>query len=259
MSGSSLDPPRPGLAAAVRLPPPDWRALALEVVEIGAAAASLQGSVTELMGLLQRHVGFDTAALSPLSSGWSLTWNKPARFEALWRERSAIYIAEVASLVRVALGEAAVAYDVEALTARERDRSRFYDEYFRPQGGGSLICVGLTVPGAEAALALTRHGRARFRAAELGLLRRLRPALTLAVRGLSGPAPEPQPAPALLAVTPREREISEYVARGLTNGEIAALCGCSPNTVRNRLARVFQKLEVSTRAELAALIASRQR
>ncbi len=235
-------------------PAADWQQVALEVVEIGAAAESLDGTLPDLMRLLQRHLGFDSAALSPLSTAWMHTWNKPAAYEQLWRKRGSLYLQELSGLVRVALGGRGVAQDSEVVPRRARERTAFYDEYIRPLGGGSYACLGLKAPGARFALALTRHGRGYFHESELDWLRRLGPALALSVRGLAAQLPsEP---PALAALTPREREFSRYVARGLTNGEIAGLCGCSLNTVRNRLASVFRKLEVSTRAELAARIAS---
>jgi DNA-binding CsgD family transcriptional regulator len=234
----------------------DWRAITLEVVEIGAAGRSLHATMADLMALLQRHIGFDSAALAPLSAHWTVTWNKPAHFEKLWRQRGAVYVQEVASLVRVALGDAGVAQDAEVLPSRVRDRAAFYEEYMRPLGGGSFACVGLTAPGAASGLSFTRYGGGRFEDAELDLLRRLRPSLALAVRGLETEAAGGPPALTVARLTEREREFSQYVARGLTNGEIAALCGCSANTVRNRLAVVFRKLEVTTRAELAGLIAS---
>ena len=53
---------------------------------------------------------------------------------------------------------------------------------------------------------------------------------------------------------PRQREIAAYVARGLRNAEVAALLGLSPLTVRNQLASIFRKLDVSTRAELVFLV-----
>jgi DNA-binding CsgD family transcriptional regulator len=48
----------------------------------------------------------------------------------------------------------------------------------------------------------------------------------------------------------KERQVTALVVRGLANREIAALLRVSPNTVRNQLAAVFRKLDVSTRAEL---------
>lgn len=43
------------------------------------------------------------------------------------------------------------------------------------------------------------------------------------------------------------------VARGHTNGEIAAALLLSPETVKSHLARVFLKLEVSDRADAVAV------
>jgi DNA-binding CsgD family transcriptional regulator len=52
-----------------------------------------------------------------------------------------------------------------------------------------------------------------------------------------------------------EARVGALVERGLTNGEIARVLGRSSHTVRNQLAVVFRKLHVSTRAELAFVLA----
>jgi DNA-binding CsgD family transcriptional regulator len=57
-------------------------------------------------------------------------------------------------------------------------------------------------------------------------------------------------------LTRREREIVEHVRRGLTNREIGRALGISTNTVRNTLARLFEKVGVSTRSELMGVLAS---
>jgi DNA-binding NarL/FixJ family response regulator len=54
------------------------------------------------------------------------------------------------------------------------------------------------------------------------------------------------------ALTDREREILDLVARGLTNSEIARRLVLSPKTVRNHVSNVFAKLAVATRAEAVA-------
>lgn len=53
-------------------------------------------------------------------------------------------------------------------------------------------------------------------------------------------------------LTPRELEIAELVAHGLTNGEIGEKLWISPNSVKQALKRMFRKLEVSARAEMVA-------
>ena len=54
-------------------------------------------------------------------------------------------------------------------------------------------------------------------------------------------------------LTAREEELVALAARGLQNAEIGLLLHISSNTVRNILARVFEKVGVSNRAELTYL------
>ena len=57
-------------------------------------------------------------------------------------------------------------------------------------------------------------------------------------------------------LTRREREIVEKLRVGLTNREIGRDLGISTNTVRNTLARLFEKVGVSTRSELMGALAA---
>ena len=57
------------------------------------------------------------------------------------------------------------------------------------------------------------------------------------------------PSVAETALSMREREILELLARGLSNKEIGARLNLSPFTVKNHLARVFEKLHVRCRTE----------
>ncbi|TMM09333.1 MAG: hypothetical protein E6F98_14800 [Actinobacteria bacterium] len=52
----------------------------------------------------------------------------------------------------------------------------------------------------------------------------------------------------LAALTPREREILLWVARGKSNREIAAVLYLAPGTIRKHLDNVYDKLGVSNRA-----------
>ncbi len=56
-------------------------------------------------------------------------------------------------------------------------------------------------------------------------------------------------------LTPREREIVELAAAGRTNKQIATALFLSQKTVESHLSRIFPKLGVRSRVELAALLA----
>jgi RNA polymerase sigma factor (sigma-70 family) len=55
------------------------------------------------------------------------------------------------------------------------------------------------------------------------------------------------------SLTPREREILELIAQGLTNNAIAEKLVLSPKTVRNQVSTIFRKLQVTNRGEAIAL------
>ena len=59
-------------------------------------------------------------------------------------------------------------------------------------------------------------------------------------------------------LTPREAQISELVAQGLTNREIGAALWITENSVKKALKRMFRKLRVSSRAEMVAQLSAMQ-
>jgi DNA-binding CsgD family transcriptional regulator len=55
-------------------------------------------------------------------------------------------------------------------------------------------------------------------------------------------------------LTARERDVASTVARGASNREVAAALHLSPKTVENQLSRIYAKLGVRSRTELARLV-----
>jgi DNA-binding NarL/FixJ family response regulator len=63
------------------------------------------------------------------------------------------------------------------------------------------------------------------------------------------PAPDASSGERLTALTPREREVLELVARGLSNGEIAQAFVIEESTVKTHVKRILRKLRVRDRVQ----------
>ena len=54
-----------------------------------------------------------------------------------------------------------------------------------------------------------------------------------------------------MALSPREEEIVRYIGQGLRNAEIAKTLAISEETVKTHLTKIFRKIGVRDRIELA--------
>jgi DNA-binding NarL/FixJ family response regulator len=99
-----------------------------------------------------------------------------------------------------------------------------------------------------------------FSAADLTALRRLQPLLEHAFACALEPAETAGAHKALResGLSDREAEVAEMVGRGSTNSEIARSLHLSEATVKTHLTRVYAKLGVRTRTQLALLLGDRR-
>jgi DNA-binding CsgD family transcriptional regulator/tetratricopeptide (TPR) repeat protein len=99
-----------------------------------------------------------------------------------------------------------------------------------------------------------------YRLADAGGMRRTADAATRELRGLGRRVgrggPRSSAGTGVDALSVRERELSDLVAAGLTNRQIAARLFLSEKTVESHLSKAFAKVGVSGRAALAAAVAA---
>lgn len=84
----------------------------------------------------------------------------------------------------------------------------------------------------------------------------LTPRAVADIVSLLAPTPGEPGASPLDVLTPAERTVADKVAEGLTSRQIASDLFLSPRTVDAHLARIYRKLDINTRARLAALVIS---
>lgn len=115
------------------------------------------------------------------------------------------------------------------------EANKIVDSIKEVKQGGSVIQPSL-------ARALLRH----FRMPEEGKP----PAEALAAKSdVSHDKPTPSVPPPKRALTERELECLQMIAKGLSNNEAARVLGLSKATIRTHLEHIYQKLEVTNRVE----------
>jgi DNA-binding CsgD family transcriptional regulator len=126
-------------------------------------------------------------------------------------------------------------------------RNPWYDEISRPRGVEFWMKAWLPAPaGVGRGLFVVRErGRRDFDERDRAVLSLLRPHLASIRERLGRRHRYPH-------LTPRESEVLDLVAEGLSNSEIGARLVISTGTVRRHLENLFEKLGVHTRTAAAA-------
>jgi DNA-binding NarL/FixJ family response regulator len=162
------------------------------------------------------------------------------------RSRALLLLAEGEADQAAALALDAVREAGQAGAPLEAERSRIV-------AGRALAAAGAR----DQAVAELRIARTQL--AERGA-RRLADQAGRELRALGAAAPSPVPRRpgdgGTVELSRREREIAELVADGYSNRDIARLLYLSPKTIEGHMSRIFAKLEIGSRAQLAAIVAA---
>jgi DNA-binding CsgD family transcriptional regulator len=146
------------------------------------------------------------------------------------------------------------------ISDREFRRRGLYAEMYKPLGVRAVMKVYLPTGGATGAQLVFDTTKSRFTDTDRFALQRLIPYLVQlrrdaharkSYRALLDSAATARTR--LQRLTPRERVVLTRAAAGETNAMIAQALFIGPGTVRKHLEHIFDKLEVRTRTEAAAI------
>jgi DNA-binding CsgD family transcriptional regulator len=141
---------------------------------------------------------------------------------------------------------------------KDRIASSLYGRHLRRHGYGAPLALYLRTEGrVTAGLMLFRTAReAAYDTPTVRLLAQLRPVLEHALRFTTRRLPARTPADHARGanLTPREADVARLVGEGATNAAIANALGMSEATVKTHLTKVYTKLRIRSRTQLAVLL-----
>jgi len=234
--------------------------LALELVQRARGAGGSAEFRAAALSAFSALVACDNAVFSELGSDQPLITHAVGESELRTMEfcdrNFPRYAAEVGRAMTAAQSRGGV-LDHDVFSQSQRSKMAFYAEVMRPQGLESMLVLVPKWRGrALGMIRLQRTTRREFHSEDLALALRLLPAVEVSLVALRSQWPgrdawQPR-------LSRRETEVALHVARGLTTPQIALLLGTSKLTVRNQIGRIFDRIGVASRAELAAWVASSQ-
>jgi DNA-binding CsgD family transcriptional regulator len=234
-----------------------------DIAEIALHAGDGRQWRTRLLERLARSLGVDAAAVGGVHPDLGCQIVDLAGHAPLLVTRLHEFFREVHQAELETCLIPRVHVDDDVFDSRRRDILSIYREYLRPLGIASYALrmwpddtsfhwIAVALPSGARRRPFIARAEATFAALfpVIALGERLHVFTMQAAEGtqlawLDG-----------AGVSQAEQRVLRLVGRGLTNREVAVALGLSPNTVRNTLARAFQKLDVSSRAELAYVLAS---
>lgn len=234
-----------------------WRACG-DIVEALASSATPAEVGREIVAAVARVVPCEFAGVLAASPGssWSIVGQKE-NLESL-RQRHWQYFQEMTAEELARIGER-FSIDTDIFGAARRERMSVYDDFVRPNRQSGFVTRYWLTDGRLWGMGMARSGSS-FSSCECARLDALFPHLRAAMRAgewFASAARDPSvDGSGRWSLTPAEQRTMSLIVRGLTNGETARVLGVSPNTVRNTLARIFQKVGVSSRSELAFVVQS---
>lgn len=237
--------------------------LSRELCHVAMLVSTGRAYRTRVLELLRPHLAFDAALFHELSprvplsraAVWGLDLDALTTNSAGWDETAV----RLQPLLEVALAGGGAATDTEAFPRGSRSRREWDKRVAKPLGIGGLLAGHLLRHGRIISAVLLMRRRRGFTLDERAWLEELLPCLTLGdaywqfagQRRFAGMLARPVCRDQRL--TPRQRQIVEGVALGRTNRQIAESLGISPNTVRNLLVAVCERLGAGNRADVVRL------
>jgi DNA-binding CsgD family transcriptional regulator len=137
----------------------------------------------------------------------------------------------------------------DRVSRRTFQRLEYFQHVHRPFGTADCVRLFLPAPNRTSRFFWFDQEQWGLKQRERELLQLLRPHFVLWRGRWAAPA-----CPNAFELTAREQEVLHEAANGATNREIAEKLWISPHTVRTHLHHIFEKLDVRTRTEAAALI-----